>query len=411
MRKRTLRWSVFYRPSLLLVLAVFLADHAYGADGNQLYAFGAIQKGMGGGGAASPQDATWTLMNPASIVDLGKRLDFSIEYLYAHVTADPGGLFLVSNPGTGTMRFDANNIFIPSLGVIWPLDKGDHGTLGMGMIGEAGNRTDYHHARSTLAIFNNGDRRAAEETAKMPLAYAYKFSNGVAIGAAVIPAFNMFRTDSLTLKLRTTKGNNRNDMAVGAGAALGIYKHWEKFGIGASYTSRTWMTNFHKYEHDLTTTPIDLPQQIQAGVSYRPWRPLEFVLDYKWIDWDAINLFGHETIRGGLGWKDQHLVKGGVLWDITGTWTARAGFSYGNTAVTARHAFANIMTPALASTHLGLGVSHKLSKHSVVHLSYSQCLPERRIENGRGDIFSHLGKGSMVSFQEHSLTAQYTYQF
>jgi hypothetical protein len=38
-------------------------------------------------------------------------------------------------------------------------------------------------------------------------------------------------------------------------------------------------------------------------------------------------------------------------------------------------------------------------------------IPKTRTENGQGDIFSILGKGSKVSYAEYSLTAQYTYQF
>ena len=57
------------------VLGVWgIANVAFAVDGYELFGIGPIQKGMGGAGAAAPKDATWVLLNPASIVDLDRRL-------------------------------------------------------------------------------------------------------------------------------------------------------------------------------------------------------------------------------------------------------------------------------------------------------------------------------------------------
>lgn len=392
-----------------LAAALFLASlNAYGADGNQLVGFGAIQKSLGGAGAASPQDATWIVINPATLAGLDRRIDISFEVLNIHVDAEPKGLFLLSNPLAGNMKFETF-VAIPSFAMVWPLDE--ENKLGFGVIGMAGNRTDFHHPRATIALLGNGDRRAAEQIARMPLSLSHRFENGWAVGVAAVPAFMRFRTDSLTLKLHPTDGDNRYDNAYGAGFALGLYKSRDKWSVGAAYSSRVWMTDFPRYKHDLVLWSLDLPEEIQVGLAYRPVQPVQLVMDYKWINWDAIHLFGRETIHGGLGWKSQNIVKGGVIWDINEKWTARAGFSITNPVVDNKHVFANVLTPSVPEAHLGTGFSYRYNDRSSVHLSYEMSIPKTRTESGKGDLFSILGKGSKVGYEEYSLTAQYTYKF
>ncbi len=383
------------------------AANAPAADGNQLYAFGALQKGMGGAGVASPQDATWAIMNPATLVDLDRRLDFSLETLYVRLSSEPRGSILASNPFAGEMYAHAL-VGIPSFGVVWPLPNL---TLGAAMIGVAGNRTDYPHPRATLALFNNADRRATQELAKIPLAVSHRFDNGWAVGVAVVPSFMKFRTDSLTLKLHTTNGDNNYSNVYGIGFELGVYRNWDKWAFGACYTTRNCMQRMHRYEDDLAPGSLDSPQQFQIGLAYRPIEPLEFVADYKWINWNAVNLFGNETIRGGLYWQNQHIFKGGVNWHVNDRWTLRSGVSLANRTVTDEAIFANTITPAMSHMHFALGFSHKLSDQSSVHVTYEQTLPEKHADNGKGDLFSVLGKGTMASFEEYSLTVEYSRMF
>ena len=401
---------VFVANSLVAaVLAVvgLHAANAWAADGNQLYAFSALQKSMGGAGVASPQDATWAIMNPATLVDLDRRLDFSLETLYVRLSSEPKGSILASSPFAGEMNAHAL-VGIPSFGMVWPLE---HLTLGAAVIGVAGNKTDYPHPRATLALFNNADRRATQELAKIPLVISHRFDNGWALGFAVVPSFMKFRTDSLTLKLHTTDGANRYDNVYGCGFEFGLYRNWDKWAVGACYTTRNCMQKLPKYENDLSPWSLDSPQQFQIGAAYRPVKALEFVADYKWIDWNDVNLFGNQTIKGGLVWKEQHIFKGGVSWHVNDRWTVRSGVSLGNPAVTSDAIFANTLTPAMGKTHFALGFSHQLSDCSSVHVTYSQTLPEKHTDNGKGDLFSILGKGTMASFEEYSLTMEYSRTF
>jgi len=394
--------------AVTVVFCVFYcAPLCYAADGNELYAIGAIQNGMGGAGIAAPRDATWALMNPASLVDLDKRIDISFELLYNDIFAEPRGLALLSNPLVRRLN-DTNLIPIPSLGLVWPLDKG---TLGFGVFGVECNEADYKRPTATLALLQNGARHSSYQVVKFPLAYGYRFDNGWAIGGAVVPTSTRFRSDSLTLKLRPTQGDSRWDSALGIGFELAVYRRWNRWSFGATYSSRIWMERYNKYEHDLMPWSLDLPQELRVGVAYRPTKDVEIALDYKRSEWSSIRLLANKTIRGGLRWEDQQILKAGVNWDVNKRWSLRAGVSYGNAPVDNNAVWANMLTPALSELHIAAGFSYKVNDHVAYHVGYVYVIPNDRTDNGKGDLFSILGRGTRIGYQEQSLTVQYSYSF
>ena len=115
--------------------------------------------------------------------------------------------------------------------MIIPLETG---TLGFGMFGVQGNNAEYDRSRTTLPFSRGNDRRAELQVAKFPISYAYQFDNGWTVGAALLPVATVFRTDSLTLRLRPTEGNDKLDLGLGIGVELGVYKEWDRFSFGAA---------------------------------------------------------------------------------------------------------------------------------------------------------------------------------
>ena len=391
---------------LALVASFAALGSAFGADTTELFGLGAVQKGTGGAGVASPQDASWVLLNPAALVDLERRLDLSLELLIIEGSAEPKGSPIASNPFAGELHDDAA-FLVPSGGMVWPLKKG---VLAVGAYGIQGDRFDYPRPRTTLALLYNADRRIKHEVAKVPIAYGYRFENGWALGAALVPALTRFRTDSLTLRLTPTKGENEYDYAVGLGYKLAVYKRWEKWSLGATYTSRTHIGHYDKYS-DLLLWSFDLPEKWRAGIAYRPRPDLEFVLDYKRINWSDIGILGHTTIRGGLGLDDQDIIKAGLTWKASDRWTLRSGFSWGESSVGDGDVFGNVLSPALSELHLAAGFSYRLGERSTVHASFAHVLPEEKTDTGTGDLFSFLGRGTKIRYQEDSITVQYTLAF
>lgn len=386
---------------------VLLAGVARASDGNELNAVGAVQQGTAGAGLASPQDATWTLLNPASITKLDARIDASMQLFFLHLESHPAGSVLASNPFAGQMEVDSA-LPIPSAGVVLPLKVG---TLGFGAFGMQGNAADFPHPRTTLALLKNNDRRSSYQVARLPIAYAYEFDNGWSIGGAIVPVATRFNTDSITLTLQPTVGDAMWRYGFGIGFQVGVHKDWEKFSLGGSYSSRIWMQDYATYESDLVTWNLDLPQKLQVGLAWRPAKRWEVVADYKWTEWSATRLFGNNTIHGGLGWRNQSSFKLGVIWDVNDKWTLRAGAAYGRSPIRDQYIFANAISPALADTHLAAGATYRIGAHHEVHAAFTHVFPESATENGQGDVFSLLGKGTRTAYGEDSLTVQYTYKF
>jgi long-chain fatty acid transport protein len=396
------------RPSFTCAAALCLvaAFHAWATDGNELIGIGAIQKGTAGAGVAVPQDATWALLNPASIVALDKRLDVSIDFLDLFRGAEPRGVPLVVNPRAFHLT-DHGMIVVPSFGMIWPLE---HGTLGFGLFGVQGNNADYDRPRTTLGLSRGNDRRSSLQVAKIPLAYGYEFDNGWAVGASVLVAITEFRTDTLTLQLRPTEGNFEKDYGLGVGLQLGLYKEWERFRFGASWTSRQAVQQYKKYE-DAIQWNLDLPEKWQVGVGWKVTPKLELVADYKWQGWSELNQFSKKTIEGGLGWIDQDIYKLGAIYLLNDRWTFRTGFSHGNSPVTEEFVFANALSPAIAEDHFTLGFSHAFNDRHECHFAWTHTFPVEKTDNGRGDLFSKLGRGTTIEYEEDAYTLQYTYKF
>ena len=389
-----------------MLYLVLWAPIAHGGQGNELYAIGAVQKGMGGAGVASPQDASWALLNPAALVDLDRRFDLSLELLRSEIMSEPRGCVLAANPFAGEM-IDHNWIVIPSGGLVLPQKKG---VLSLGIYAVGGNQVEFDAPRTTLSLLVNGDRRTKYQMVALPLAYGRRLDSGWAVGASLVPVVTRLSSDSLTLRLRRTEGDKDWDNAFGLGFRLGLYRRWARWSLGLTYQSPTWMQRHNEYR-DLFLTSFDHPQQIRAGLAYRPVPKLEFVLDYQWIDWTGIPLTGNKTVDGGMAWRDQHLVRGGVTWDVNERWGLRAGASYGRAPIGEDAAFVNALSPGLSEWHLAVGATYRLSAHTEIHASFSHAIPEKCTDDGSGDLFSVLGRGSKIGYAQDSVTVQYSYLF
>lgn len=393
---------------VIALLVVSFAAH--GTDGHQLIGIGALQKGTGGAGVASPKDSTWTLLNPASLVDLEKRLDFSFEVFMPYRYIRPDGPLLIPMANRFAGKMDDDSIFyIPAMGAVFPKDN--H-AFGVGLFAVNGMGVDYSRSRTLIPrIFgNNFDRRTEYGVAKVALAYAYQFENGWALGAAANLDYARFKSDMLTLNFWETSGGNRWDDAFGGGLTLGVYKNWERWSFGAAYTTPNWMETMGKYE-DLLPDPLNLPQTFQIGLAYDITPSLEAVLDYKFIDWSGVNQIGRAPFRGGFGWDDQHVVKGGLTWQVDPKWTVRAGVSYAKSPIDEEVVFANALFPAIVELHATAGLSYALTENSDIHVAYKHAFGNELTDSGKGDIFSFVGRGTDIYLEEDSVTVEYSYKF
>jgi long-chain fatty acid transport protein len=383
-----------------------LASPGFATDGNMLVGVGPIQMGTNGAGAARPQDSTWALINPAGLVDLDRRVDLYLNYLELDRSVEPRGF--IANPFAGTLEDDGDIVF-PSMGMVYPLKRG--GVLGVGMFGVMGNAIDLPAPRTWPGLPKHADRRSSYEVARIPITYAYRFDNGWSVGASIVGVYSRFRTDSLTLRLRPTRGGHEWDYAFGVGFNLSVYKKWEKWSASAMYSSRHWMQDFDKYKDDLVKHGLDMPQEFRLGIGHQLTPRVALMFDYRYIDWEGVAQYGKKNTQSGLAWKNQHIFKLGAEWDANDKWTFRGGVAYGKSPVRRDVTFVNALFTALADTHVSAGLSYAINDRSDLHFAVTHSIPEEQIESGQGDVFSRAGKGTPVKYREWMYTLGYTWKF
>ena len=389
-----------YLISALLLAFGFTAE-SRATDGHQLIGIGPIQKGLGGAGVARAKDATWVLLNPASIIQLDRRLDITLEQFAPRRTLSPAGP--IANPEAGKMS-DNDVFYIPTFGLVIPFESG---TMGIGFYGVNGMGVNFSNARTAPGAADGFDRRTEYSVAKFALIYAYPLGNDWTIGFGPSLDFARFRTDMLTAFGTQTDGRFRWDKSYGAGFQLGLLKEWERFQFGLSYISRQWMKEFSDYD-DLFKSSLDLPQTLQTGIAYLVRSNCELFLDYKFLNWSGISQLGDDPSDGGFGWSDQHILKTGVNWQASSTLTLRSGFSYAKSPIDEEVVFANSLFPAITETHASLGFSYSITHQSEIHFTYMHAFENKLTDNGQG---SPLGQGTEITLEENTFTLGYSYTF
>lgn len=392
---------------LLLGLATLLSFQTHATEGAFVHAQGAIGRSLTGAGVAYPIDATWMMLNPASIVHLDRRLDLGLDIVRSDVTLAPGGV--LGNPFSGEMT-DHRYFFIPSAGLILPTANG---AVGLGFYVPSGIGDDFDESRNLLTrlLPLNADRRLDYQQLRLALTYGHKLGSGWSVGAGLYANLSRFRTDSLTLSLRTAAANHDWDEAPGLGFVLGVHKQWDRWSFGASYTSPQWSEPFDKYK-DVSTHSVVMPQIVQVGVAYKLKPFLTLMADYRYINWSGVKPLGLKPLEGGFGWQDQHIYKLAAEWRMNDLWTLRSGFSTGNPAASRENVFINGLTSASAVTsHFGLGLSRAIGKNSELHVTYLKALNNRITASRSGDLFSFLSAGTQIGLGHDEITIGYTHKF
>ena len=404
--KRVCRRATFLVAVMLCTL-VLPASPVRAGEGVFLLGNDALQLGRASSGVASPRSAYWSYMNPASMVDLERRVDVNYYVVNSKVKLKPRGV--LGNRLDGTLV--SEDIFhIVSTGMIWPLEKG---TLGGGIFIPSGSGVEYPASRNIVSrlFHGNRDRRLGYQHIRGVVAYGHQFDNGWAVGLGLHLSVNRFRTDHLTLGLTTASYENQWDTAYGAGLGVGVYRRWDRFAVGANYSSRHWTGSMKKYS-DLLSSPLDTPRVAQVGVAYKIKPNVELTADYKWLHWRRINTYGSPIFRGGgYGWTNQHGVKLGVEWVARPNWTFMAGYAYSNSPVRDNGVFLAGLVPVIVEHHVTGGVSHKINEKHAVHLTGVWAPKNRMQEKGNGDLMSILGKGTTVEAGGLSAVLGYSYSW
>ena len=399
-------YSCLCRGVLGVFIILLITLSALGDEVNYVLGNDAIEQARAGSGVASPRSAAWMLLNPAGLTQLERRYDFSVGMIVSDIILEPGGL--IGNRFDAPLKSDRVGI-APTGGFVFPLSTG---TLGLGMYAPIGGRTAYKKPRNVLEriLPRNADRRLEYIHTKLALAYAYEFENGWSAGIAVHGSLTGLRTDHYIPDLRPTSGGHEWEKVLGFGFGLGVYRAWDRFAVGAAYTSRHWTEAMERYG-DIARHHTDLPQMFQAGIAYKVRPDLEFTADYRFVKWSEMAFFGEKPQRYGLNWGDQQGIRIGVEWKSSPRLSLMAGFAHMNSPIDRNNVFTNGLVPVVSENHATTGFDFLLNEQVSMQLTYQRSFKKQIEDTGKGGFFSFFARGTRLQGSADVVRIGLTYRF
>jgi long-chain fatty acid transport protein len=421
--------TICFGLALALTARVGLAT-----NGHQLSAIGAYGEGMAGAVTAAPYDASTAITNPAGMALIGSRTDFSFEGFFPKraVSYALGG---------GETKSGSPYYIVPAMG--WTAQTNESGNVyfGGGMYGVSGMGVDYDSVSAPLmetasgGPFDPGSARAhvfsQYQFWKMAPTLAWK-RGPVAFGFAVNLDYQSFGFKNLftgTVSGAPAKfGMDLSEVqgAVGYGAALGIiYQASPVFAVGASYTSKQFFTDF-KWRlgaGDVSLGPIasrdgtytmklDFPQQAAFGIAVRPFRPVLWTADAKWINYhDTYNKVklrgdftgGADTVVLDFGWDNVTVLATALQIDVTPKTAFRLGFNYSSSPIKAEDVDNNVAFPAIARRRAAGGFTYRPGRNWELTVAYLKTFKE--------ELTSNSGSGTSISLEESATDIELSYRF
>jgi long-chain fatty acid transport protein len=381
--------SVRIIATAALVVLVPLAASA--TNGYFSHGIGLKAKGMGGVSIALPQDALAAGTNPAGTVFVGDRIDVGVDLFRPDRESEIIGN---ENPPLN-MVYDANeeqNFFIPELGYCTML--GDNLALGLSVYGNGGMNTSYS---TPIGLF--GNTKAGVDLAQMFVvpSLAMKLGEDQALGLGVNVVWQRFKAEGLQNFAGTDPQfssapdkvtNNGYDSSTGVGLRIGWLGHFgDTFAVGASYQSRTYMSEFDEYSGLFAEEgDFDIPSSYGVGVAFMPRDGLVLAADVTRIMFSEVKSVANPLLPNlaqsplgtedgaGFGWEDVTVFKLGVAYDVTPTLTVRGGYNYGGQPIPTSETLFNMLAPAVVEHHVTVGCTYAVSESVEVTLAYMHAL-------------------------------------
>jgi long-chain fatty acid transport protein len=343
------------------------ATNGYFATG-----YGTESKGVAGAGVAVATDTLAPALNPATLVLVPNEIDVSASLFNPNrsytVTGQPSGF-----PGTfglapGKVDSGSRLFAVPAFGASWK--AGVNGAFGVAMYGNGGMNTNYD-ARTF------GVAPAGVDLSQMFIAptYARKFS-AHAIGVSGIVAYQRFEARGLQAFTAFSSDadcltDNTHANSFGGGIRAGYVGDVSRFlSVGASYQSRIWMRKFEPYKGLFAQDGgFDVPSTWVAGVAIKPTPQIDVLADVQQVRYSEVKAIANTLLPNlmqsplggdngaGFGWQDMTTYKFGVQRRVGGSYTWRAGYSYGKQPIPSSEVLFNILAPGVEEHHASFGVT------------------------------------------------------
>jgi long-chain fatty acid transport protein len=389
-----------------------LATDGYFASG-----YGITAKGMGGVAAAMSKDAFGGANNPASMVWVGNRADVGVEWFSPQRKASRSGSLAGLD---GEAKSDSTNFYIPEFGYNHMLN--DHTSLGVTVYGNGGMNTNYpggQIARGNPVCggfsypspgpYNLlcGSGRLNMDLAQVIVAptLAYKLSEKHSIGISPLLAYQRFKIDGLssfqffTPSMTSRKLSNAGyDSSRGFGVRVGwMGKINEALTLGAAYSTKLKMSNFHKYQELYAEQGgFDIPENYSLGAAFKASPALTLAMDYQRINYGGIKSINNSGANAsafpgggglppgsvgslgcndcrGFGWRSVNVYKFGVEYAYSPALTLRGGYNHTGNPVQSSEMTFNIIAPGVVKDHVTLGFTYAVAKDQALTMAYGHA--------------------------------------
>ncbi len=337
-------------------LALLVAGQALAANGMRAIGFGPVQASMGGVGVGASLDAGTVLSNPAGMSGLGARADLGFGIAGASVDQQAdytgiGGVAVADGSDRGPALFPAFGLVVP-LGQDWRLGFGAYPVASIGAdyldgLGGAPSHSGYALMRYAPAV-------------------SWRVLDAVSLGAAVNLMYATLDAGLFSVSQFSLGGS-----AFGIGATFSArFSPLPVLDLALALETKGVFADFRFDTVDGAGAPIrsastlNQPLVATLGAGWRAVPALLVAADLQWIDWSGV-LGPASSLR--LAGRDLVVVTLGAELALESL-RLRAGLDYGKSPLDPALAY-NMMFPAVAETHLGLGAGLPLGPAITLNLS------------------------------------------
>ena len=308
---------------LILLISISVSGQALATNGYFAHGVGIKAKGMGGVSIALPQDTLAGGSNPATMALIGNRFDAGVDLFRPQREADISG----SAGGFTDGHFDANESTyfpVPEFGYNRVID--DTVTMGVSIFGHGGMNVDY---KTNIPLF--GTTTVGTDMSQLFVVpnMSYKIAEGHYLGVGLNMVGQRLEITGAqnfaAAPPSASPGNVTNrdySYSYGAGLRIGWFGQiTDRWSVGATYQTRTWMTEFDDYKGLLAEQgDFDIPENFGAGISFKATPRLTIAADVVRILYSDVDSLGNSIANlptgglgsdagAGFGWDDQTVWK------------------------------------------------------------------------------------------------------
>jgi len=396
------------KKNLVVFLSLILlgiASQASATTGYFALGYGPKSNGMAGAVVAAPQDATTSAVNPAGMSLIEERADFSLMLFSPIREAALGNNLEVRK------KSKRDFFVIPNGGFKYQLN--DQLSWGISVYANGGMNTTY-----TRNVFDEtmgqGNKTGMANTGTLQIdmgqgiiapTLSYQITPEHSFGIAPLIGVQYFKAKGLGNFIGFTENSAGTDLtdtaydfAYGAGVRAGwIGQVHPMVTLGASASSKIYMTEFHQYSDLFAENGgFDIPANFTTGIALHPRSDLTLSFDYERIFYGDVKSIANkgpvfngagpaipagQSVLGadngiGFGWDDIDVFRIGLQYEVNQDLTLRAGYSWNDRPFGGDQLLFNVIAPAVTNKHMTFGLSYSPSEFGEWNLSYQHAFKE-----------------------------------